>query len=110
MAGIVQPKGAKVPVADTPKAHPPPMVPVEQLRTQPQEGKSQSQVVSDTESGVQSLMNVPSTPLHTGRGSELTDPPPAMESRQEPSMGPVEPPRERERNPPKNFPGETNFS
>ena len=87
------------------------MVQAEQQSTQPQVepretrhgAKSQSQVVSGTESGLQapSLMDVPFPPSLTGRRSEHPGPPPMTESRQEPSMEPVEPSRERERNPAK---------
>ena len=111
MAGIAQSTGAILPVADSPKAHPPPMVQAKQSSTQPQVelretqhgAESQSQVISGAESGTQalSLLDVPSLPSSTGRRSERPDPSPVTESRQEPSMEPVESSRERDRKPPK---------
>ena len=110
MAGIAQSTGAILPVADRPRAHPPPKVQAKQSSTQPQVelretqhgAESQSQVISGAESGTQalSLLDVPSPPS-TGRRSQRPDPSPMVESTQEPSMEPVESSRERQRKPSK---------
>ena len=91
IAGIAQSTRATPPVADSPTAGPPPMVQAKQLSIQSQvepretHVESQSQVVSGAESGTQALTLVAAPP----------------QSRQEPSMEPVESSRQREREPPK---------
>ena len=110
ITGIAQSTRAILPVADSPKARPPPTVQARRLSIQPQVEprethhgvESQSQVVSGAESGTQALSLVdPSPPSARERRSERPDPSPMIESRQGPSMEPVESSRQREKEPSK---------